>query len=72
MYRLEHNARTSEDELLMEVVEVYKMIKCKICNAEYNTYKQLSWHVKHHNLKNQQYYDMYMKKPSTKWYNQFR
>lgn len=38
------------------------MIKCKICDEEFETPKQLSWHVKHHNMDNQQYYDMYMKK----------
>lgn len=46
----------------MEVVEVYKMIICKICNEKFETLKQLSWHVKHHNMNNQQYYDKYMKK----------
>lgn len=40
------------------------MIKCKICNAEFKTPKQLSWHVKHHNMTNQQYYDTYLKKPN--------
>lgn len=40
------------------------MIKCKICNAEFETPKQLSWHVKHHNMTNQQYYDVYLKKPN--------
>jgi hypothetical protein len=65
VYRLfPREGSTAEDELRLEVVEVYKMIKCKICNAEYNTYKQLSWHVKYHNLTNQQYYDMYMKQPN--------
>ena len=37
------------------------MIKCKICNKEFNTPKQLSWHVKHHNLTNNEYYDIYLK-----------
>ncbi len=40
------------------------MIKCKICNEEFNTPKQLSWHVKHHSMTNQQYYDTYLKKPN--------
>ena len=37
------------------------MIKCKICNKEFDTPKQLSWHVKHHNLTNKEYYDEYLK-----------
>lgn len=37
------------------------MIKCKICNKEFDTPKQLSWHVKHHNLTNKEYYDLYLK-----------
>ena len=40
------------------------MITCVICNKEFNTPKQLSWHVKHHNMTNQQYYDTYIKKPN--------
>ena len=47
----------------MEVIEVYKMIICKICNEEFETLKQLSWHVKHHNMNNQQYYDTYLRQP---------
>lgn len=39
------------------------MIKCKICDVEFETPKQLSWHVKHHHLSNKEYYDMYLKKP---------
>lgn len=38
------------------------MIICKICNKEFSTNKQLSWHVKHHNLTNKEYYDKYLKK----------
>ena len=37
------------------------MIKCKICNKEFSTHKKLSWHIKHHNLTNKEYYDMYIK-----------
>ena len=37
------------------------MIKCKICNEEFNTPRQLSWHVKHHNLTNEDYYNKYLK-----------
>lgn len=37
------------------------MIKCKICNKEFNAPKQLSWHVKQHNLTNREYYDIYLK-----------
>jgi len=33
---------TAEDELQLEVIEVYKMIKCKICNKKFKTPKQLS------------------------------
>ena len=39
------------------------MIKCKICNEEFSTNKQLSWHVKHHNMTNKEYYDKYLKQP---------
>lgn len=37
------------------------MIKCMICNKEFLTNRQLSWHVKHHNLSNKEYYDLYLK-----------
>lgn len=40
------------------------MIKCNICNEEFSTHRQLSWHVKHHGMSNQQYYDMFIKKPN--------
>lgn len=38
------------------------MIKCEICCEEFDTFKKLSWHVKHHNLTNIEYYDIYMRK----------
>ena len=38
------------------------MIKCIICNEEFPTNRQLSWHIKHHNLNNKEYYDLYLKK----------
>lgn len=37
------------------------MINCKICDEEFRTPRQLSWHVKHHNLTNKEYYDLYLK-----------
>ena len=43
------------------------MIKCKICSKEFNTPKQLSWHVKHHNLMNKDYYDLYLKQENEGW-----
>lgn len=37
------------------------MIICKICKEEFESNKALSWHVKHHNLTNKEYYDLYIK-----------
>jgi hypothetical protein len=38
------------------------MITCKICGESFETAKQLSWHIKHHNLTNVTYYDTYLKR----------
>lgn len=40
------------------------MIICKICGKEFDTEKAMSWHVKHHNLTNKDYYDKYIKSPN--------
>ena len=38
------------------------MIKCLVCNQQFMSHKSLSWHVKHHDLTNKEYYDKYIKK----------
>lgn len=39
------------------------MIKCLICNKEYNNIHGLSLHIiQFHNIKTKDYYDQYMKK----------
>lgn len=37
------------------------MIICKICREKFESNKSMSWHVKHHNLTNKEYYDLYIK-----------
>ena len=40
------------------------MVVCKICGKKFDTEKAMSWHVKHHNLTNKDYYDKYIKLPN--------